>query len=96
MIAKQICKMWVLAVIVGLAFPASAADHREAPLIEEDITPVGVIGPSADAKSDLTAVPTAPGSPPKFRPQSNPVAVFPSRNQSAPQSGPVAVFPMRN
>ncbi len=58
MTAEQICKLWVLAVIVGLAFPASAADHREAPLIEEDIGPtVGAKGASSDVDKAMGVLP---------------------------------------
>ena len=54
LIAKHIRNLSVLAVIVGLAFPVSAASHREVPMTQQ---------PSVDANADIPATQAGPMSP---------------------------------
>ena len=64
MIAEKNCNIWVLAAIVGLAFPGSAADNMEAPMIEEDISiDIYDVGPSVISKGVFTLTQGSPEAP---------------------------------
>ena len=103
--AKRISGAVVFAIVAGMVVPSFAADHREAPLFEEDITvdmPAGEVGvfPSENLPAGEVGI---------FPSENQPagvVGVFPSENLPARvvgfsppgtiPGGAVGIFPSRN